>query len=808
MAKLCAGLTVLDLTQGMAGALATMVLADGGAEVLKIEPPSGDWARSHPAFIMWHRGKKSVVLDLKSPQGQANLRELAARADVLLTNAMPGVAKRLGLDYESLAKVSPGLVYCSITGFGPLKKFAHLKGYDAIVNTKTGRNGIFSKQIEKDGPTHAALMCGTFGAAMHAVQGAMAALRVRDRTGRGQKVETSLAQALIAYDWNWLARQLSQRPEPSPLVRGARGSPTAQYFVGRTKDGRWLQMANAMSHLMVNFMVAIGLGDVYDEPRYQSLPNISPGPDLEELYTKIHARMGEKTADEWMEIFSHQFDVACEPFYTTQKAFEHPQVLHNGNFIEVDDPTVGRTRQLGPLVKCSETPMAPQGPAPLLGQHTQEVLASIPGRKVVGHASGKPMPKHPLEGVTVVDFATWYAAPFGTAVLADMGARVIKVESLEGDTFRPSGSTAVKPIQGKESLAVDLKKPEGREIVYEYLKKADLLLHNFRPGVPQRLGIDYETVYTLNPNIVYLYAGSYGSTGPSSHRAAMHPIPGAVCGGALYQAGRDMPPPPEASMTYEELRATSSSLYLANEGNPDCSSSLAVATALLMGLYAKEKLGRGQYMETTMIGSCLYANADDAIQYEGKPDRILPDGQLNGLHALYRFYKAKEGWAFLACVKEKEWHAFCEAVGRADLAADPRYASRDTRLAHDEDLARDVQAIMEQRTASEWEWFLAEHGVACAESRPGDHSEYANVEPAMRDAGLWVDVEHPSMGRYQRFGAAINFSAGESRLGPVSYVGEHTPALLRELGYSEEAIQDLKARRVVTWTTWVAGPEA
>jgi len=157
-------------------------------------------------------------------------------------------------------------------------------------------------------------------------------------------------------------------------------------------------------------------------------------------------------------------------------------------------------------------------------------------------------------------------------------------------------------------------------------------------------------VSTLNPRIVYVYGASYGSTGPSCHRPAMHPIPGAICGGALYQAGREMPPPPDRPMSYQELRAASSSLFQANEGNPDSSAALGVATAILLGLYHREKTGRGQYLETSMIGTCLYANADDAIQYQGKPPRLLPDGQLNGLHALYRFYRAREGWVFLACV--------------------------------------------------------------------------------------------------------------------------------------------------------------
>ncbi len=806
MEKLCDGLTVLDLGQGMAGGLATMVLTDAGAEVIKIEPPAGDWSRGHPAWIMWNRGKKSVVLDLKTPQGQADLKRLARSADVLVATLQPGSEARLGLDYGALAKANPGLVYCSITGFGPLKKFAHLKGYDAIVNAKSGRIHAFDKQLQKDGPRYAAVMCGTFGAAMYAITGIMAGLCVREQTGKGQKVETSLLQALFAYDWEWLGAQVARRPSPPKTFQ--RGSPTPQYFVGRTKDGKWIQFANSMSHLFVNYLAGMGLTEILTEPRYQGLPNLQAGKDMEELYERLHARMQERTSDEWMNIFLHEVDAAAEPFLHTTEAFGHPQVVHNRNLFEVNDPAAGRTKQLGPLVTCSETPLSPQGPAPALGQHTQQVLAALPRRKPKAATNGRRMPRYPLEGVTVVEFATWFAAPFGTAMLADLGANVIKFESLDGDSFRRWAATATKPMQGKRSVAIDLKKPEGRQLAQDFIKRADLLMHNFRPGVTSRLGIDYETCRRLNPRLIYLYAGSYGSTGPYAHRPAMHPIPGAVCGGALYQAGREMPPPPGRAMSLPELREASSQLFQANEGNPDVSSALGVGTALLLGLYYQKRTGKGQYMETTMLNTCLYTEADDYILYQGRPPRLLPDGQLNGLHALYRFYKTGAGWVFLACVTEQEWRDLCEATGRAGLARDPRFASHEARLANDAALVRELEPIFNERAAGQWELFLAEHGVACAEAHPESMANFSWNDPDMKAAGMWVATEHPSLGTYMRYGPAVTLSACQSKLGPTIFVGEHTQEVLREAGYSEATIQDLYQKKVITWSTREADPDA
>ncbi len=795
MASVCNRLTILDLTQGLAGGLATMVLADAGAEVIKIEPPEGDWSRDHPAFIMWNRGKKSVVLDLKSPEGLGHFRSLAGSADVLLTAWSPKTAGRLGVDYRGLREQNPGLVTCAITGFGPLQSYSHLKGYEGIVSAKTGRMHSFDGQIEKDGPIYAAVNCASYGTAMYAIQGIMGALHVRRQTGRGQHVATSLLQALTAYDWGWLVWQMQQRPGYQPFVMG---SPTPQYYVGRTKDGRWIQSANGMSHLIINFAIGIGASEILDDPKYVGLPNIAAGDDMEKLYELWQARMLERTAEEWMDVFTNEVDVGAEPFLTSQEALDHPQALHNGNVIELHDPAVGMTRQLGPLVTFADTPMVPQGPAPALGQHTEEVLASIAQRKPGVKPTGKATPRYPLEGLMVLEFATWFAGPYGPAILADMGARVIKVESLEGDPWRAWGPMGARTVQGKESVAVNLKTEEGQAIVRELIKRADVLVHNNRPAAAERMGISYERVKEINPRMIYLYAGAYGSSGPSSHRAAFHPIPGAISGGVLYQTGHGIPPPVDKEMSYKEMRAVSSSLFRANEGHPDVTSALGVAAAILMALNAREETGTGQYIETTMLCSNLYSNSDDCLWYEGKPKRRLPDDGLNGLHALYRFYRAKEGWVFLAAPLQKEWEALCLTLELGDLKRDPRFATKTGRLDNDAALAQTLESQFTKRTAAEWEQMLSAKDIGCCEARTTAFNDFANTDPAMKEAGMWVSVEHPAFDKYWRYGPGVTFEGG-SRLEPATFAGEHTSPVLKELGYDDAAAQDMRDRKIVTW---------
>jgi crotonobetainyl-CoA:carnitine CoA-transferase CaiB-like acyl-CoA transferase len=573
---------------------------------------------------MWHRGKKSVTLDLKTPGGRESLHQLVSGSDVLLHTFRPGVAGRLGAGYDSLKQLNPALVYCAISGFGPLECYQDIKGYDGIAAALTGRFHAFDNQIEKDGPIFTALPVASFGAAMLALQGTMAALYSREGTGWGQKVETSLLQALAIYNWDWLIWQFKQWGR-DPNVGLPRTEPTPQYFVARTKDGRWLQMANAMNYLFVNWLVGIGLDDVLEDPRYIHLPFVEDKWAEDELYRRMFSQMEEKDLDEWMHLFMTDVDAASEGFGHTPEAFNHPQVVHNGHAIALHDPQVGPSLQLGPLAMFTETPLKPRGPSPALGQQNAEILGRIKEKKAPRpKPSHHPMPKAPLYGVTILEFASWVAVPLGPSMLADMGARVIKVEPPGGDPWRGFGAMGLRTLQGKESVALDLKKPEGQRIAGELIKRADIVAHNFRPGVPERLDITYETARALNPGIIYLYGAGYGSTGPYSHRSVMHPVPGAVAGGALYQAGRGTPPAPDAELTYEEVRRIAQALSIANEGNPEVTSAMVVASSLLMALYVRKKTGKGQYLETSMICSNLYANSDDFSSTRTNPRGFSP----------------------------------------------------------------------------------------------------------------------------------------------------------------------------------------
>ncbi|MEE9285343.1 MAG: CoA transferase [Dehalococcoidia bacterium] len=788
----CEGLRIVDFTHSYPGALATMVLADSGAEVIKVEPPGGDPTRRHYASVMWHRGKKSAVLDLKTEGGRADARRLASQADVVIESFRPGVADRLGIGYDALAQSNPGLVYCSITGFGPNGPLAGVRAYEGIVHAKAGRMDAFWGLVDKDGPVYSSQPLASYGAAMLAVQGVMAALIVRNRSGRGQKVETSLVQALTCYDLaSYLAWQLVERGG-DPVRRGYSGGPIPPYMTARTRDGHWLQFGNFTVDTLRNFLNAIGLADTLQDPRFAAMPQFANPEDEAALQRMVLEKTLEKTRDEWMELFIDG-DIGAEPFRTTQEGLHHPQAVHNGNVIDLEDPTVGPTRQLGPLGRYAETPTGPQGPAPTLGEHTDAVLRLLDGAGPRAPRRNGTLPKHPLSGVTVLEFASFIAAPFVTCLLADLGARVIKIEPVTGDLYRSIAFPRMcKTLQGKEALCLDLKDPVAQEAIHKLVEKADVLLHNFRPGVPERLRIDYETVRKINPRILYVYAGAYGSSGPHHKRVGFHPLAGAITGGPRYQVGQSVIPPRDQPMTLDEVQEVSDILRRSNEVNPDPAAALACASATMVALYHREVTGKGQYLETSMLAGNLYANADDAVAYQGKPERPWTDDDFNGLNALYRLYKTQEGWLFLACPSDKEWRGLAEAMGRPDLLDEPRFASQETREANDADLASVLARVFAGAPAGEWERTLTAKDVACVEVFEGDNGKFLLDNPWAKEAGLLVETEHRSLGRYLRQGPPFTFSLTPGAAGPNIYLGEHTRQILQELGYDDGAIDELE----------------
>ncbi|MCL0043280.1 CoA transferase [Dehalococcoidia bacterium] len=809
MPQVLEDITVLDFSSGWAGSVATMILADFGAEVIKVEPPEGDPYREWPQSKLWNRGKKSLSVDLKNATSHEKVKDLVSKADIIVESFLPGDAEELGIGYESISKNRPDIIYCSITAFGPTGPYARYKPYEGLVAAKAGRYGAFVRQTKRDGPHYGAVQVGSHGATMAAVRGILAALIVREKTGQGQKVETSLLQGLTPFDVsNWITWQMMVKyPDKYPV--DPQSDPDRMPGIGytpiRTKDGRWIQVANLIVRLFHAELEAMGLKHTLDEERFSNAPTLLPE-DREDLRKLILEKGLEKTLDEWMDIFANQTsNVAAEPFMTTQEGMTHPQIVHNEHVVSVNDPEVGEMKQIGVLVRMNDTPGSVKGPAPHLGANNDEVFALTPDKTLnKSQDSSAELPENPLQGITVLDLSTVIAGPLSTSLVHELGARVIRIETMEGDTMRRNweGLSANRVQAGAENISINLREPEGLQIFNKLAQKVDVLVHNMRPGAPERLGIGYEQVKTLNPNIVYVYAGGYGDSGPSSHRPAMHPIGGAVTGGAIAQIGKNAIPSTEEMMPIKELQEAVRKLGRANEVNPDPNSAMVISTGTMLGLYARAKHGIPQYILSTMIGANGYANVDDFFSYENKPDRMIPDANGYGIHALYRLYKTKVGWVFLACPFENEWVDLCNALGKQDLLNDSRFKTSERRMKNDSELATILQEVFSSATATEWESMLTTVNVGCVEVEESGMYNFYGQDSHVAENGFVRTVSTDRLGEFWRYGPMVNLSRTPARVGVGPIRGQHTRSILSEIGYSDSDIDNLYTKKVVGTETF------
>lgn len=769
MARIFDGLRVAEFSQGMAGPLAGTVLADNGADVIKVEPPGGDWARRLAGFRMWNRGKRGIELDLNDARSARTAHDLVRKADVILESFDPGDAIRFGLNSAATAIINPRVIHCRISGFGTAaSRYGRFPSYEGIVAAKAGRmmgadsiSGAVSSNAAGR-PVFQASPTGSYGAAMLAVQGIAAALYQSGAAPGPALVETSLLDGALAATMRLPFKRVGSQIVPVRAGRDNLQHAGVQltFLTAECSDGRYIQMCARQDHHFRNWLRALGLEHLLSEPRFSAAPlGIASLDDIHELESMIRARMKEGTQQEWMALFTGEYDVGADPFLHPVEFLQHPQMVENGRVVRLE----GDDRpQPGPLAVFAATPSFIARPAPSLGEHQGASWRDSDPRPAVSDPGPAATdPRHgPLAGVTILEFAYFVAGPLGAALLADLGARVIKIEPIEGDPFRRVGLEFVHIIKGKESIAVDLKTDGGRQILYDLAGKADALLHSFRPGVPERLGLDYATLQRLNPGLVYLYAASYGSKGPQSHRAAFHSTPNALCGGGIIQAGTGNPP--------------------VDNSWPDPCAGLGVAAALAMGLLARKRLGVGQYIETTMLASAGYVHSDDMLA-EPYAERIADSGQ-RGLHPLYRLYRCRSGWLFLAAIRDREKSNLARALSCPSISD----------AGHDGEvyLAEALEEIFLTDTAAGWEDRLLGAGVPVATADDTTFEEFLVAE------GLVQVGFHDGFGEYFSLPPRVRVNSFVPDR-PPSACGEYTYPVLAELGYSAEQIDDLAARGVI-----------
>ena len=805
------GIRVLDLSQYRTGAQATQILADFGAEVLWIEPPGGSPLRGQRAFPFYARGKQSTVLDLKTAAGRAAAADLASSADVLVESFRPGVADRLGLGYATLAERAPGLVYASITGFGRQGPFTQIKAYEGVVQAKMGVFKAFERMAPTSHPPFVTAPWCSFGATQTALHGILTALIEREHSGVGQRVEASMAQGFAALDtWDWFQDLITQRyPEAftsaNPFEDAVPMSPVVyMLLVGITSDGHWLQFAQVAPHLFLALMKALGLAWMFTDPEWKGIPVFDDPKRRSELLRRMQAAVAEKSLAEWQAIFEADPNVFAEVCRSGPAVLKHPQLLACGEVAEAAANGSGTVRQPGALTHVigAEADVRRPAPAPAANQAAppwQAPAAPAPGAFAPA-AAGSGLP---LAGVTIVEMAVQFAAPYGATVLTDLGARVIKVEPLAGDIIRTMMPFpelgGVKVMQGKDSICVDITTEEGADIVRKCVGSADIVLDGFRPGAAERHGLGPESLRKVNPNLVYVSASGYGEGGPYSNRPAFAPSIGAA--GGITRANLGEAVQETSGLSPQQVLEASMQLFAGSsilQAQADGFAALGVGTSMLLGLLARARTGEGQRVSSSMLAVVAHAMAEHVIDGSGLPSPAGPGEDMRGPHALYRIYDAADGWVFLAVISEAEWLALAEALrDEVDLAADARFASAALRAANDRALAQTLAHVFSGAPKGEWEDGLLAADVACVAVSTERVERFLQGEETGKASGYVVEVTHPALEEHLRLAPLVRFSRSATQAKPGVLAGQATDPILTELGYDSDAIADLRIRKIV-----------
>jgi len=794
------GVTVLDLTSGIAGPVTGMLLADHGAQVTKIEPPGGDPTRGYSGAQVWHRGKRSAVLDPHDGADRERLLALATHADVLIENFAPGGAAELGLDHDALLARNPRLVHCSITAYGDDGAHAHRPAVDALVAARTGHQwesrgvpggtlarlaGIppaFPDLVVPDdcwvaaprsGPLHSGVPWVSMAAAYLATLAISAALRVREQTGRGQRVSTSLFQGVLATTLSaWQRVEHADTPNFQSWI----SDPRAPKGVFRCADGRWIHQWVPLP----DFVISAAEGDRLQRTEKTTRPRDATtriGMDVNEMlllhhYQPLMADAVAKFPSEPWVALGAEVGVPLQPLRSPEEALHDAAFLADGCVIEVDDPDLGPVRQVGRVYDLHACPTdAPTAP-PAVGAHTDTARAEADALTGVTTAprTSNAAPASPLEGVRVIDLGLAVAGPWGTMMLADLGADVIKVNPLH-DFYWMSTHIAMACNRGKRSIAMNLKDPAAMAVLHELVATADVVQHNMRYDAAERLGVDYESLRAIRPDLIYCHTRGF-------EHGARAGLPGNDQTGAAL-AGPDWL---DGGLDHDGIPLWPV-VSLGDTGNGFLS-----AIAMVQALYHRDRTGEGQFVDTSimyaqLLNASIAWSLADGTRHGERPSL---DALQLGHHATQRLYETADGWLCIAATTDEHRRELAAVVGVDKVTDATAFAA--------------LEPAFRTRSAAQWCASLDAVGVPCEVSSPDFVLDLFD-DPEMIEKGWVTRYRHPIVGQMDVFGLLFDLAETPGVVqGPPLVPGQDTRGILRELGYDDDRIDALaEAKAILDW---------
>jgi benzylsuccinate CoA-transferase BbsF subunit len=799
------GLRVIELGSMVSAPYCARLFADHGAGVIKVEPPDGDVTRRWGPFpndrpdietsglyFFLNTNKRSVTLDLSISSGRDALLDLLRGADVLIENQRPRDMRSWGLDYTSIAKVNPDLVMISITPFGQTGPYADWNAYDLNAFHLSGTGHRYCGRPGEAPLEHGTFSADFFGAIAGAAWG-LSAVYGRDRAGGGQHVDVSCAETIAALlvgcqnigayaqdgEWNSRTGVGMRLGAPATILPAKDG----HVWMLALEPGQWNGLAQVMGK--PDWMLLDQFQDMF--VRAQNAEAMYP---LITQWTEEHGKL---------EIMERCQQAGCPTtaVFSMREAAEHPHLRDRGYIVEVDHPRMGTVRTMRPPFVLANDGTPSMRPAPLLGHHNDEVPSqgtSVPLSLREGERSGVREDPRPLSGVRVANFGWVWAGPVAGQTLAFLGAEVYKIESRArvdlNRTLPPFAEGIRDPDRslqnhaawaGNGSVSLNLRKPEARELALQLVATCDVAIENFGPGAMDKLGLGYDALRAVRPDLVMLSMPAAGLTGPLrdvrtyglslSSLTGLDSLTGYVGGG---------PVPMENAYS-------------------DPFNGVFAAFAVVAALRQRDLTGRGQHIDFSQQEAMMQMTAPAFMDYVLNGRVGGPLGNRHPLaagapHGVFRC-AGDDRWITIAVLTDGEWRGLVDAMGRPSWAAAPEFADGASRVANIDALHERIEAWTSTHDDHELAARLQRHGVAAT---PVLTVADLLHDPHYKARDTFIEVTHQLGFRETIYGAYVKLSRTPPAVRPGPAIGQDNDHVFRELlGLPDEEYRRLIADEVI-----------
>ena len=805
-------LRILELSDTVAGEYCGKLVADFGADVVKIECPvrgsqtrhcgpfaaGGSTPEHSGLFAYLNTNKRSVCLDLVATVGQQSLHRLLESADALLDDHPRGWLESLGLGPEELRKRFPRLIVCCITPFGYDAPATMQKAYSLNVfhGSGWGYHSPSEPDLGKPPLKGAGRFHVDYESGLSTALVLLSAAYWQASSGCGQFIDASQQESMASLSDYVLGQMVAGTMEVSTRRQAFDLRGPAAFF--QCLDGYVYLWFSEPGHWN-------GLRILLGEPAWML--------DFPERWLELHLneeriRQCRARIAEWMRD-QHKSEVATRaqklgvpvvPVNTVQDLFESEQLLFRGFFTQVEHPVLGRLRHPTVPYRLSATPASIGAPAPLLGEHTDEVMGEAASQRAAPTAESprsasqivptapSSSPRHeagPLQGVRVLELTKIWAGPYTGKLLALLGAEVIRVESHDSldvtrrygvkDINEAPGFQAVNP--GKCSVQLNIRTEEGLGLIKELVRKSDIFIENLRPGAAGRLGLGYEVLRSLRPDMVAVSMSMYGHEGPLSYQTGYAPCFSALAG-VCQRVGYENGPPRLLNIRYG-----------------DSSYGTAAAFAAMVALCHRRQTGQGQFVDVSAVESLAAMLGDSFMEYSLTGRIPTRDGNRHAEMAPHGCYPCLgDEWISIAVRTDEEWQALCEAMHMPDLAG--RYADNPSRQANLQQLEETLSGWTRARDARSLETLLRDRGIAAFKSLS---SIDLVSDQHLWNRGFYAHVTDNKQRSIPIVGAPWKMSATPAvihRAAPT--LGEHNDYVLGEvLGLSAQERQRLIEQKVI-----------